>query len=77
LRGHYDTLEAARQADLPALVIHGGRDGIIPVGQGERVATALGSRARWVRVDQAGHNDLLMFPIVWQELERFFAAIAG
>lgn len=76
LRGHYDTLAAAGQADLPALVIHGGRDRIIPVEQGEQVAAALGSRARWVRVDEAGHNDLLAFPIVWEELERFFAAVA-
>ena len=75
LRGHYDTLEALRHADLPALVVHGARDRIIPVEQGERVAAALGPRARWVRVDEAGHNDLLTFPIVWQELERFFAAV--
>lgn len=77
LRGDYDTLEATREVDLPALVIHGGRDRIIPVEQGERVAAALGTGARWVPVDEAGHNDLLTFPIVWQELERFFTATAG
>ena len=76
LRGHYDTLAAAPgAAGLPALVVHGGRDHIIPVAQGERVAAALGPRARWVRVDEAGHNDLLASPIVWRELERFLAAV--
>lgn len=78
LRGHYDTLAAAPgAAGIPALVVHGGRDHIIPVAQGERVAAALGPRARWVRVDGAGHNDLLAAPIVWRELERFLAAVAA
>ncbi|MFP3939893.1 MAG: alpha/beta hydrolase, partial [Thermoanaerobaculia bacterium] len=40
----YDSLEAARRAGadgVPALVVHGVRDRIIPVEQGERIARAL------------------------------------
>ena len=75
LAGHYDSLAVAPELDLPVLVVHGARDAIIPVEQGERLAAAFPGGARWVRVDSAGHNDLLSHPIVWQELARFFASL--
>ena len=91
----YDSLEAARQAGadgVPALVIHGARDRIIPVEQGERIAEALrdaapgsdgdeaaaaGPAVRWVPVAGAGHNDLLAHREVWRALGRFLRSLGA
>lgn len=74
--GHYDSLAAAEDIRVPALVVHGSRDRIIPSEQGERLARALAETStgeiRWVPVDSAGHNDLLAHEAVWRELERLF-----
>lgn len=75
LAGHFDSLTVAPRLSLPVLVVHGARDAIIAVEQGERLAGALGGRPRWVRIDRAGHNDLLAHDEVWEELERFFASV--
>jgi pimeloyl-ACP methyl ester carboxylesterase len=77
LRETYDSLAAARQVTVPALVIHGEEDDLIPAEQGRRIADALAGpadRIRWVPVPGAGHNDLLAQPMVWEELARFFSS---
>lgn len=81
VRERYDSLDAARRVaarGIPTLVIHGERDTIIPAEQGRRVAEALretgaesGAPTRWLPIPEAGHNDLLSFPEVWDALERF------
>ena len=58
---------------MPALVIHGEVDDLIPAAHGKEVAAALG--ARWVPVPSAGHNDLLARDEVWTEMERFLDGI--
>src|SRR6185436_5555751 len=57
LRETYDSLAAAREIRVPALLVHGEQDTLIPVEQGKAVADAL--RARWVPVARTGHTDLL------------------
>jgi uncharacterized protein len=74
LREKYDSLAAAREVRVPALVIHGERDQIIPVELGREVAKALPS-GRWVPVPSTGHNDLLARPAVWEEMRRFLAGL--
>ena len=69
LKEKYDSLSAAGKIKVPALVIHGDVDYLIPSQQGEQVAKAL--NARWVPVAGAGHNDLLSRDEVWAEMERF------
>ena len=76
LREDYDSLTLARRIEAPALVVHGARDGIIPAAQGERIAAAL-RQSRWVPLAEAGHNDLLAVPRVWQEIERFLDTLVG
>ncbi len=71
LREEYDSIAAAERVRCPALVVHGGRDPIVPVAQGRRVAEALGPGARWVEIAAAGHNDLLAEDRVWRELAAF------
>ena len=74
LREKYDSLAAAKKVRVPALVIHGELDNLIPAAQGREVAGALS--ARWVPVPSAGHNDLLARGEVWTEMERFLDAVA-
>lgn len=88
----YESSEAASRAGaagVPALVVHGVRDRIIPVEQGERIARTLREAApagggdgedapvRWVPVPGAGHNDLLAHREVWRALERFLGSLEG
>lgn len=76
LRERYDSLDAAQRIRVPALVIHGERDDIIPVNHGKEVAGALAGPTRWVPVANAGHNDLLAGDEVWQEMGRFLDEVA-
>lgn len=71
LREKYDSREAAKKVRVPALVIHGDQDNLIPAAQGKEVAGALQGTTRWVSIPWAGHNDLLAREEVWGEMERF------
>ncbi len=73
LRERYDSREAARRVKIPALVIHGEHDDLIPVAQGKEIASVLGDSARWVQVRGAAHNDLLGHREVWEEMKRFLS----
>jgi alpha-beta hydrolase superfamily lysophospholipase len=70
LNERHDSLALAPTITAPALVLHGARDQIIPVHQGERIAAAL-PNSRWVPIPGAGHNDLLSREEVWQEMAAF------
>lgn len=74
LRETYDSLTAAREIRVPALIVHGDQDTLIPVGHGKAIAEALG--ARWVPVSRAGHNDLLAREEVWTEMAGFLDGIS-
>ena len=75
LTERYDSLAAAAAVRLPALVLHGGQDHIIPAHHGRRVAAALAGPTRYVEVSGAGHNDLFSHPQAWREVAHFLAAI--
>lgn len=72
LRESYDSLAAAERIRSPSLIIHGALDDIIAASQGQRLAERL-STAEWVLVPGAGHNDLLGFSVVWQEIDKFLS----
>jgi uncharacterized protein len=57
IRDRYDTRAKAGELALPALVIHGSDDEVIPVAMGRRIADLL-PRATLVVVPGARHNDL-------------------
>jgi pimeloyl-ACP methyl ester carboxylesterase len=63
----YDSLGRAPAIRVPALVIHGRRDDLIPVAMGEELAAALG--ARFVGRDR-GHADVRDRE-TWAEIGRF------
>ena len=58
LRDRFDNASKATRVTVPALVIHGEDDGIVPFAQGKALAETLPS-AELVTVKSAGHNDLL------------------
>lgn len=74
LRETYDSLAAAREIRMPALVVHGEQDNLIPVEHGKAIAEALG--ARWVPVSRTGHNDLLARDEVWREMTGFLDGVS-
>ncbi|MFP5287266.1 MAG: alpha/beta hydrolase [Thermoanaerobaculia bacterium] len=74
LRERYDSLAAARRIHVPALVIHGELDEMIPASHGKQIAEALAT-GRWVSVPRTGHNDLMGQPVVWEEIRRFLAGL--
>jgi pimeloyl-ACP methyl ester carboxylesterase len=75
LRERYDSRAAAAGVRCPVLVVHGELDSIIPAAQGRALAVALGTRARFVSVPGAGHNDVLAAPAVWSEVRGFLARL--
>lgn len=77
LAERWDSLAAAPRVTIPALVMHGARDDIIPAAQGRRLAAALGGPTRWVEVATAGHNDLLAESRVWDEVRAFLGVSDG
>lgn len=73
----YDSLAAAHRIRVPALVVHGLADHVIPPSEGLRLAAALAGPTRVVRLPDGGHEDLARFPRLWAEVGRFFAERAG
>ncbi len=67
----YDSLKASKSVRSPSLLIHGEQDPLIPVQQGEQIASNLPNLQQWLKVPQAGHNDLLNFPEVWTSISSF------
>ena len=77
LRDRYHSGEAADGLDLPALVIHGELDQLIPVDHGRRLHERLPTGSRFVGLDGVGHNDLMSQPTLWQEIADYLAAAAA
>ncbi len=55
---HVQTAEAVAGVTLPALVLHGGDDSLVPIKWGEELAATL-PNCTFVRLDGAGHNFLV------------------
>ena len=75
MRERFATLEKAPRITVPALVVHGTDDELIPHEMGRRVALAL-PRARLVSVPGGHHNDLFLGPGArfFDEVVRFVRA---
>lgn len=58
LRGHLDTRAALARVRAPVLVVHGTRDGIVPLDMGLQVYEAAREPKDWYGVTGAGHNDV-------------------
>ncbi len=68
----FGSVKKMESIDLPLLVIHGERDMLIPVQNGQALYDASPAALKRIeRVPRAGHNDLL-----FHALNEYFAAIA-
>ena len=71
VKDRYDTQAKAKELRLPAFVIHGSEDEVIPVAMGRRVAELL-PNAKLRIVPGAGHNDLFaVAPDLIEAIARF------
>jgi len=71
LRHRFDSLAHAPAMKVPALVIFGGADTIIPPEHSERLAAAWGGPVERVRLEGFGHNDLDLDPRYAQAVTAF------
>eukprot|EP00931_Biecheleriopsis_adriatica_P102848 TRINITY_DN77759_c0_g1_i1.p1 TRINITY_DN77759_c0_g1~~TRINITY_DN77759_c0_g1_i1.p1 ORF type:complete len:282 (+),score=66.03 TRINITY_DN77759_c0_g1_i1:80-925(+) len=53
----FDNLQKVEEVRLPALVLHGTQDEIVPFAQGEEIAKKL-HNSRFRSIEAAGHNDV-------------------
>ena len=78
-RVHFDTRARVATLDAPVWVVHGERDGVIPVRMGQAVHAAARSRGGLLIVPGAGHNDVeqVAGEAYWAWLERALGAKAS
>ena len=50
--------ERIGKVTVPLLVLHGARDGVVPIAFGERLFSLANEPKRFVRFAEGGHNDL-------------------
>jgi fermentation-respiration switch protein FrsA (DUF1100 family) len=70
----FESLEMVPDISCPTLVVHGGRDTLVPVDQGRLIFQALTIAKAMRVIDDAGHNDISLYP---QYHEWIFEFIAG
>ena len=72
----FNNLKKISGVNVPLLVIHGRRDGVIAFRHGERIFAAANEPKRNFWVDGAGHNDVQMIAgEAYEETLREFAAL--
>jgi fermentation-respiration switch protein FrsA (DUF1100 family) len=58
----FESLERVPDILCPTLVVHGGRDTLVPPAQGRQLYRALGGPKTMRMIDRAGHNDISIHP---------------
>jgi len=66
----FDNASKIRRVHCPVLVIHGRADGVVPWWHGERIYQLASAPKRYLWVDHAGHNDVVIVAA-----QRYFAAL--
>ncbi len=69
----YESAKALRGFREPILIVHGGRDDIVPEVCTKRLIAALAAPANVVRIDAADHNDISLYPEFGTALSAFMS----
>lgn len=72
----FDSLARIGRITAPLLIIHGQRDGLIPVAQARRLFAAAPEPKRLKIMEQAGHNDLFAWG-AGEGMGEFLAGLPG
>jgi len=60
---------------VPALVIHGERDNVVPVEHGKMLHAKLATPAEPLWLENADHNNIEAFKAYYERLKRFFGEL--
>ena len=71
LRERYESVQALRGFARPLLILHGGRDDVVPEARTRALIDALPARPQVLRFDAAGHDDIGAFPQYADTLSAF------
>lgn len=72
IEDRFDTLSKAPQIDVPALVVHGDADDVVPPDHGEQVSKAL-PKGHLLKVPLAGHGNIYRTLTVVSDIATFAA----
>ncbi len=61
LMDRYDSLARIEKVEAPLLVVHGGRDGVVPIEMGRRLYEAARGPKKFAAFPDAGHSDHHLF----------------
>ena len=70
----YRTIDLIGRVTVPLLIVHGGRDAIIPLGQARHVFHAANEPKSFAIVPQAGHTDLFERG-AWEKVRGFLESL--
>ncbi len=73
----FESLDRAPEIDCPTLVIHGGRDTLVPLDHGQRLYDALPGRKQMKVIPAAAHNDISVYPEYMTAIVDFLKEAAG
>ncbi len=72
IKDKFRSHEVIQKVGMPLLVVHGARDGLIPIESGQALFNEAAEPKRFVTLPQARHNDLYNYPIVDAVVEFLF-----
>ena len=73
----FESLDKAPEIGCPTLVIHGGRDTLVPLEHGRRLYDALPGPKQMEVIPAAGHNDISVYPEYMTAIVAFLREVTG
>ncbi len=74
LKHRFDSLPLVAGLNMPAIVVAGRSDSIIPASESRALFEAMGESASFIEIKGAGHNDIHMFEQYWEAVSGFLAS---